>query len=51
MDSDIAKAFHKTLKHHGLDILTGHKVTGGTNNGTFGTVNVEPVKGGQSKVY
>ncbi|EGR32409.1 hypothetical protein IMG5_084100 [Ichthyophthirius multifiliis] len=49
LDNEIAKAFHKTLTKYGLEILTGHKVTGGQNKGTNGIVNVEPVKGGESK--
>lgn len=34
------------MKKRGLNFLTGHKVTGGTNNGTSATISVEPVKGG-----
>jgi len=30
----------------GIKFLVGHKVTGGSNNGTHGSVNVAPVKGG-----
>lgn len=36
------------MKKRGLNFLTGHKVTGGTNNGDSATINVEPVKGGES---
>ncbi|EGR34762.1 hypothetical protein IMG5_002350 [Ichthyophthirius multifiliis] len=48
LDSDIAKVFHKSLKHHGIEILTGHKVISGQNLGTHAVVNIEPVKGGPS---
>lgn len=30
--------------------MTGHKVVSGENNGTSGSIVVEPVKGGESKV-
>lgn len=51
LDADIAKAFTKSLKSQGIQLITGHKVVSGTNNGTSGSVVVEPVKGGESKVY
>lgn len=50
LDDDIADSFKKILTKQGLTILTGHKVTGGKNNGTSGEVTIEPVKGGESKV-
>lgn len=30
-----------------MTILTGHKVISGTNNGTHGSIVIEPVKGGE----
>lgn len=51
LDSDVAKAFTKSLKHQGMEILTGHKVVSGQNLGTHGSVVVELVKGGDSKVF
>lgn len=36
------------MKKRGLNFLTGHKVTGGTNHGDSATINIEPVKGGDA---
>lgn len=50
LDDDIADSFKKVLTKQGLKVLTGHKVTGGKNNGNSGEVTIEPVKGGDSQV-
>jgi len=46
LDKEVAKAFNKILTKQGIKILTSHKVLSGKNNGTFGEVTIEPVKGG-----
>lgn len=51
LDTDVAKAFAKSLQKQGLEILTGHKVVSGKNLGTSGSVVVEPVKGGEAKTF
>jgi dihydrolipoamide dehydrogenase len=51
LDGDVAKSFTKSLKNQGIEILTGHKVVSGSNNGTSGSVIVEPVKGGEAKTF
>jgi dihydrolipoamide dehydrogenase len=50
LDKELAKAFNKVLTKQGIKILTGHKVTGGKNHGTYAEINIQPVKGGDSQV-
>jgi dihydrolipoamide dehydrogenase len=40
LDADIADQFRKILTKQGIKFLVGHKVTGGKNNGTSGSVTV-----------
>lgn len=40
LDKEIAATFRKILVKQGIKILTGHKVTGGKNHGTYGEVSV-----------
>ena len=48
MDAEIAKNFARILKKQGLEIKTGHKVTGVKKLKTSVTVTVEPAKGGDT---
>ena len=48
MDAEIAKNFARILKKQGLEIKTGHKVTGVKKLKTSVTVTVEPAKGGDA---
>ena len=48
MDAEIAKNFARILKKQGLQIKTGHKVTGVKKLKTSVTVTVEPAKGGDT---
>lgn len=47
LDKEVAKNFNKILTKQGLKIMTSHKVISGKNNGTYGEVTIEPVKGGE----
>lgn len=49
MDGEVAKHYERVLKKQGMEILTGHKVTGVKTQKSGVTVSVEPVKGGDKK--
>jgi len=42
-DAEISKTFHRILSKSGMKIYTGHKVTGGKNNGDHAEITFEPV--------
>ncbi|KRX01420.1 FAD/NAD-linked reductase, dimerization domain [Pseudocohnilembus persalinus] len=46
-DQDMSKEFQKIVKKKGIQLMTGHKVLGGNNNGDSATIRVQPVKGGE----